>query len=275
MLYGALVEKVVRPGQRLVPCTGGYRFGNRRFRCWRPAGHGSLEAVGALTNSCDVYFYQLGPPLGVEGIARYARLFGFDAPSGIDLPQERSSLIPDTAYFDRRYGKQGWGPGATLNLIIGQGEILVSPVQLAQMTAVLATNRRPRPRLVLALGPEGRERPTRPPSLAPEVTIVPLEAEPLAIVRTALRETVASGTGRNAIVPGVAVAGKTGTAQNPGFDHALFIAYAPAEAPEVAVAVVLENRGHGGSVAAPVAQRVLAAYFGVTAGAFHLVGSTD
>jgi penicillin-binding protein 2 len=187
-----------------------------------------------------------------------------DEATGVDLPQERESLIPDGNYFDERYGKKKWSPGVSLNLIIGQGEIQLTPIHLVQFTGILATGgRRMTPRLVKALGEERRT--GRYPRAAVEPFFHEIALDPVALgrVRAGMERAVVSGTAGNAAVVGRSVAGKTGTAENPGFDHALFIAYAPSEKPEVAVAVLLENRGHGGSVAAPVARRILASYFGV------------
>ncbi len=275
-LYAALAEGVIRPGQTLSPCLGGYRFGNRVFHCWKRVGHGVLNSEEAMAQSCDVYFYQLATPLGVDGIARYADLFGLNEPTGVDLPRETTGLIPDSGYYDKRFGKRGWSHGLALNLIIGQGEILVTPIALAQYAGVVGTKgTRMVPRLLKDLGPEHRVGRHPAPSLDPAWTQIPLETAAIQDVERGMRLAVSTGTARGAAIPNVEVAGKTGTAQNPGFDHALFIAYAPAENPEVAVAVVLENRGHGGSVAAPVARKVLAAYFGVEAEPQARVEATD
>ena len=275
-LYAALAEGIIQPGQKLSPCFGGFRFGNRTFRCWKRAGHGALTDVEAMAQSCDVYFYQLAVSLGVNGIARYGELFHFADLTGVDLPGERTGLIPDTRYFDRRYGTRGWSHGVALNLIIGQGEVLATPIELAEYIAVMATGgRRPRPRLVKALGEDRRDRRYPAPALAPSYIEIPLDPAAVAEVHKGMRAAVEGGTARSAAVPGETVAGKTGTAQNPGFDHALFLAYAPADDPQVAVAVVLENRGHGGSVAAPVAQRILSAYFGVDDSLVVRVQETD
>ncbi len=262
--YAALAEGVIHPGQVLSPCFGGWRFGNRTFRCWKRSGHGALDDIDALAQSCDVYFYQLAVPLGVDGLARYADLFGLNRPTGIDLPGEQAGLIPDSGYFDRRYGKRGWSGGVALNLIIGQGEILVTPLELACYTGMLATGgRKVQPRLLKSLGEEHRLKSYPQPEIGTVAEEVSLDPGAAAEMCKGMRAAVDHGTARNAQVPGVTVAGKTGTAENPGFDHALFIAYAPADRPEVAVVVVMEHRGHGGSVAAPVAQKVLSAYFGV------------
>ncbi len=262
--YAALADGVIKPGQTLAPCTGGYRFGNRVFRCWKHSGHGVLDDVAALAHSCDVYFYQLAVSLGVNGIHRYADLFRVSEPTGIDLPGEKSGLVPDTRYFDERYGKSGWSHGVALNLIIGQGEILLSPVELADYVATLATGgRRATPRLLKSLGPERRTGRYPEPDPRPTYTRIDLDPVAVAEVKKGMEAAVEWGTAQSARIPGVQVAAKTGTAQNPGFDHGLFIAFAPAGDPQVAVVVVMEHRGHGGSVAGPVAQKVLASYFGV------------
>jgi penicillin-binding protein 2 len=274
--YAALAEGIIEPGQKLNPCTGGFQFGNRRFRCWKWAGHGRLDDVEAMAQSCDVYFYQIAPTLGVDGIARYGRLFRLDEPTGIDVPQERESLIPDSNYYDERYGKKKWSPGLALNLIIGQGEIQLTPIHLVQFAGILATGgRRMTPRLVKDLGEERRTGRYPRPDVQPFYHEIPLDPVALGRVRAGMERAVISGTAGNAAIPGHTVAGKTGTAENPGFDHAVFIAYAPAEKPEVAVAVLLENRGHGGSVAAPVARSMLAAYFGVSDSLEAAVLETD
>ena len=262
--YGALVAKVIAPGQYQAPCFGGHRFGNRVFGCWKREGHGSLNDIGAMANSCDVYFYQMAPGLGVDGIARFAKQFALGEKTGIDLPQERNSLIPTSDYYDERYGKKQWSPGLALNLIIGQGEIQVTPLQLLRAISIIATGgREVTPRLLKAVGAEQREGKYPEPKLEPIIEEVTLDARALERVQRGMREAVESGTAKSAQVPGISVAGKTGTAENPGFDHALFTAYAPADHPRVAAVVLLENRGHGGSVAAPVARRMLDAYFGV------------
>jgi penicillin-binding protein 2 len=262
--YAALAEGLITPDAFRGPCYGGHRFGNRVFHCWKRSGHGSVDARKAMAQSCDVYFYEIAPGLGVDGIARYGRLFRVTERTGIDLPQEAEGLIADPEYYDERFGKRGWSPGVALNLVIGQGEIQLTPLELVQFAGVLATGgRRVLPHLLRALGTEERVQRYREPDLAHRSETIPLDAGALTVVREGMRRAVERGTAVNASLPGIPVVGKTGTSQNPGFDHALFIAYAPAVDPEVAVAVVLENRGHGGSVAAPIARRILASYFGI------------
>jgi penicillin-binding protein 2 len=257
-MMAALRSGIATRATRLQPCYGSYDFGGRSFGCWKRAGHGSLDFVEALQHSCDVYFYQMGPRVGLPRLEATARDFGLGDRTGVDLPQERRGLIPSTSWYDRRWGAGKWRKGLLLNLAIGQGELLVTPLQLALMTAEVANGGRPiRPHVVRKIRDETVFRAERP--LQPGV-----DADPQAwsALREGLERVVSEGTGTAARVPGLRVAGKTGTAQNPhGKDHALFVCYAPADAPKIALAFVIENSGHGGSIAAPIAGRVLARLF--------------
>jgi penicillin-binding protein 2 len=257
-MSAALARGVAGPDTRLAPCTGGINYGGRRFACWQHRGHGSLDLVEALQHSCDVYFYQLGLKLGLAGLEQTAKALGFGARTGVDLPQESRGLVPSAAYYDRRWGPGRWRSGLLLNLAIGQGELLLTPLQLALLAAEVANDGRPlRPHLVLRVGNGTRYRPARP--VQTGLAAGPAVWQP---VREAMERAVAAGTGTAARVPGVRVAGKTGTAQNPhGQDHALFICYAPADTPRVALAFVIENAGHGGSIAAPRAGATLRRLF--------------
>lgn len=256
-MFAALAHDVARPASRFAPCTGGYLFGGRVFGCWNRDGHGSLDFIGALQHSCDVYFYQVGPRLGLPRLEAASRALGLGDRTGIDLPQERKGLIPSPAWYDRRWGEGRWRKGLMLNLAIGQGELLVTPLQLAVMTAEAANGGRPvRPHVVREVRgtPWRAERPRHPG--------LPGRDAEWAAVREALERVVDAGTGGAARVPGVRVAGKTGTAQNPhGEDHALFVCYAPVDDPVIALAIVVENSGGGGSVAAPLAGHVLRRVF--------------
>ena len=263
---GALDAGAIEPGTTFrETCDGAFQFGSRSFRCWNPDGHGTLALRDAVARSCDVYFYQLGIRVGLERLSAFMKRIGVSDRSGIDLPQERKNLFPDAAWFDKRYGAGRWSRGLILNLAIGQGEVLATPVKLAQLTAFLANGGTiVRPHVVKSL--RGEVRPedaavTRSDSLR---TADPVSARAIASARAALEAVVndAGATGGSAKVEGVRVAGKTGTAQNPhGDDHALFICYAPAEAPRIVVAVLVENAGHGSTAAAPIAQKVLQAFF--------------
>jgi penicillin-binding protein 2 len=273
----ALEEQIVEPTQKFY-CPGSFRLGRRTYRCWKRAGHGWVDLHQALVESCDVYFYQVGLELGVDRLAFFARGFNFGRKTGLRLSHEQGGLVPTSAWKERRFSEP-WVRGETVSVAIGQGFNLTTPLQLAVAYAAIANGGKlVRPRLVLRTedvdgnasdGPDPEVRGT-----------VPVAPEHLARVRNALEGVVneRGGTGGRSRVRGVRVAGKTGTAQVVALeltedledhevtfrhrDHAWFVAYAPADAPEIAVAAILEHGGHGGSAAAPVVQRVLAAYFG-------------
>jgi penicillin-binding protein 2 len=247
-------------------CNGGYAFGNRVWKCWDPRGHGFLDLVGAFTQSCDVYYYQAGLVLGMDRINRVAREFGLGRKTGIDLDDERSGLLVDSASYAERFGQRGWNwsRGLILNLSIGQGEI-ATPLQLANYAAGLANGKvLYRPHLMREMrSVEGSVEMQVKPEILNVIRMTPQEH---AIILQAMEQVVISpnGTAGRARVPGVRVGGKTGSAENPQGDktHALFICAAPLDNPTIAVAVVLENAGHGGSFAAPIAGALLRRFFG-------------
>jgi penicillin-binding protein 2 len=245
-------------------CRGAKAFGNRVFKCWEKRGHGALGMIDAIIRSCDVYFYQLGVREGLDAWSRMATECHFGQKTGIDLPGELPGLAPSQAYFDKRYGRAAWTKYLVVNLSIGQGEVLVTPLQMATLYAAIANGGDIyRPRLVSKIiTPSGDST-----IIPPEKTgRLPMSEATLNALHIALLGVVnsAGGTAHQAQVKGYTVAGKTGTAQNPhGGDHAWFVGYAPAENPEIAIAVLVENAGHGGSIAAPVARKVLEKYFGV------------
>jgi len=270
-LYAGLDRGILVPARARVSCTGEWRFGRRVFRCWNKWGHGPMDALDAMAHSCDVYFYSFADELGVDGISSYAQRFRLAEPTGIDLPGEAAGLVPDRAWYDRTLGRNGWSRGVALNLIIGQGEMLLTPIEMAEFTAILAARgTRPTPHLLLACqvaDPAPVEGETGPPEFEPVVPrreTLALDPKSLDVVRQGMRRAVESGTAKSVRFPQVAVAAKTGTAENAGMDHAAFIAFAPMDDPEIAIVVYLENRGHGGAAAAPVAREVLAAYFGIS-----------
>ena len=248
----ALQNRLVGRETYLEPCLGGWEFGNRYFRCWKHSGHGDVDHTEAIVQSCDTFYYQLALRLDIDQLAAAARAFGLGRTCTRLFSDESAGNVPDTAFYNRRFGEGRWTRGVLLNNCIGQGELLVTPIQMAVLVGRLATSgQMPDPEFVL-LPPQPTRRP--PP--------LPFREADLAWVRAALTETVDRGTGRQAGLEGISVAGKTGTAQNPhGEDHAWFMCYAPADAPEVAVAVIVENAGHGSSEAAPVAGTWLEAYF--------------
>ncbi len=236
----------------LRPCTGGLFYGDRRFRCHNKRGCGTINLRQALVKSCDVFFYQLGLKVGIEDWHRYAAMFGFGELTNIDIASEGDGeargLLPNRAYYKQRYGF--WTGGYMFNLTIGQGELLATPLQVARYTSALATGQLPTPQIIK--GTKG------------ETTPLPISKEVIKTVQSIMIDVVNSpgGTGHRARLPNIVVAGKTGTAQNShGEDHAWFVAYAPAENPRIAIAVIVENGGSGGRVAAPIAQKTLEAYF--------------
>lgn len=273
MAAAALEEGVINPFTRLH-CSGHLPFGNHDFRCWKKGGHGSMSVHSALVNSCDVFFYQVGQRLGIDAIARYARAFGLGAPSGIEIGTERSGLVPDSEWKKRVF-KQPWYAGETLSVAIGQGYVTVTPMQMAEAAATIATGTRYKPRLVQRV--EALDG-TLIQAVEPElVATLPVRDTVLKQVREALVEVVAHGTGKKASIEGIAVAGKTGTSQVVTLgkervpaaklpwnqrDHAWFVAYAPADEPTIAVATLIEHApGGGGAVAAPVTKQVLQEFF--------------
>jgi penicillin-binding protein 2 len=274
----AALEEGLVPPEKRVFCPGHFRLGRRTYRCWKRAGHGWMDLHRALVESCDVFFYETGLALGVDRLAFFARGFNLGRRSQIRLPHEQPGLIPTSAWKERRFSEP-WMRGETVSVSIGQGFDLVTPLQLAMGYAAIANGGKLlRPRLVLRT--QDVDGNIEPGPEAETLGTVPVSAENLAIVRAALTGVVnePGGTGGRARVPGVLVAGKTGTAQVVGLqhtegivddeiefrhrDHAWFAAFAPADAPEIAVAAIIEHGGHGGSAAGPVVQKVLAAYFG-------------
>lgn len=271
----ALEEGVISPDRRLF-CGASYEVGNRVLRCWNKHGHGHVNMHDALVQSCDVYFYRLAQRLGVDKIARYARGFGFGAPTGIELDGESPGLVPDRAWKKRRFGTP-WYPGETPMVAIGQGFLGVTPLQMASLAATVANGGTVyRPWFVRrVLSPEGQVMEEYGPV---RKTALDLKDRSLAVVRRALFDVVhhQRGTGKRARSGMVEVAGKTGTAQvvqmpgevvksedlpYPVRDHAWFVAYAPAGDPEIAVATLVEHGGHGGAAAAPITREVIEAYF--------------
>jgi penicillin-binding protein 2 len=258
-MIAALRSGVARPETRLQPCTGSYLFGGRSFGCWKRSGHGSLDFVEAIQHSCDVYFYQLGPRLGLPRLEATARALGLGGRTGVDLPQESGGLMPSGGWYDRHWGEGRWRKGVLLNLAIGQGEILVTPLQLALVAAEASVDGRAlRPHVVQRVGEGGPARETERPVQGGVVA----DAMVWEALHRGLQLVVDAGTGTAARVTGLAVAGKTGTSQNPhGKDHALFVCYAPADHPTIALAFVVENSGHGGTFAAPLAGATLRQLF--------------
>jgi penicillin-binding protein 2 len=256
-------------------CNGVFQLGNRSFRDWKEGGHGHVDLKRALADSCNVFFYDAGLKVGGPSIVKYARAFGFGQASGVEFGGERFGVLPKP---QSRRGREMWQPGDVVNLSIGQGQLAVTPLQVAKfMSAVANGGVLWKPRLVQRI-----ERPERGVVWADSGKVMGhVELSPVvwAFLRQSLLAVVQSGTGATARIPGLDVAGKTGTSQiiansraDRGQDHAWFAAFAPARAAEVVVVVLVERGGRGGEVAAPIARKILNAIFFEKVAALEVAG---
>ena len=275
----AILDAGISP-QESVYCPGWYTLpdSTRRYRCWKKTGHGPVNLHGAVEQSCDVYFYEMGRRLGIEAMAQVLTRFGLGAVTGVDLPDEPDGLVP-TPQWKRATRNESWYPGEDLITVIGQGFLMVTPMQLARMTATLANRGIPvQPRILLS-----KEESLSGETLSSNVSSQP--AKP--VVEASLDRVIQSMTAVMHSPRGTArasgrrspyqIAGKTGTAQVIGIaqdeeydesvipekfhDHALFIAFAPVDKPQIAIAVVVENGGSGAKAAAPIARKVMDRFF--------------
>jgi penicillin-binding protein 2 len=269
----ALEEGLIDADTR-VSCPGHYDFGDRRFHCWRRGGHGAVNLERSLMESCDVYYYDIAQRVGIDKIAEMGRRLGLGIRHDLPMSAIAEGNMPDRAWKTRVHAAD-WRIGDTINASIGQGYVLTSPLQLAVMTARLATGRAVTPRLIKSIG--GRDVPIDP---APELG---LGAQNLAKIQSGMFAVMnsANGTARGSRVVDetMSMCGKTGTSQVRNIsvaerasgvvrnedlpwnrrDHALFVGYAPAAAPRYAVAVVVEHGGGGSTAAAPIARDALLA----------------
>jgi penicillin-binding protein 2 len=267
----AMEEGVATPDTRIY-CGGGANFFGRYYRCHLKGGHGSVDMRHALEKSCNVYFYTLGNMLGVDRIYKWAEKLGLTGKTGIDLPNEQESLVPNTEWKRKRYGER-WYPGETISVAIGQGQVSVTPASLAVMIATVANNgRRVVPRVVKAVDEGNGWVPVKPPAAADPTSFKPDTFR--ALVEGLWMVVNASGTGGRARIPGRDVSGKTGTAQvisNEGRarargtgrdlrDHGWFVFFAPRDNPELAGVIYGEHNEHG-YLGAPIAKHVIETYF--------------
>lgn len=268
----ALESGMVTPSHRVF-CTGEMELGDTKFHCYKRGGHGGLEMVEAIARSCDIYFYDLARRLGIDRIAAMARKLGFGAPTDLDVPGERNGLVPSREWKQATMG-QSWQQGETINLGIGQGYVLTTPMQLAVMTARVATGLQIKPRITRAVGGVPVDS-----GLAASLGISP---QHLAVVQRGMdwvtnKQGVGTAFKSRITQAGFEMAGKSGSAQVKRItlrdrelkntdpmkwewkfrDHALFVAFAPIEAPRYVCAVVVEHGGSGGGVAAPIVRDVL------------------
>ena len=275
--YAALEEGVIDP-ETTIYCPGHFKLGRGRYRCWKKSGHGAMNLHDALVQSCDVYFYTLGHRMGIDTLARYAKKFGFGTPAGIGLSREKSGLVPSTQW-KLKNRKKAWLLGETISASIGQGYNLVTPLQQANMMAAVANGGMLlKPYIVNRIEEPGG---TTIKEFFPEIRgKIAGSSENLEVIRKALRDVVngVRGTGKRSRLKNIIVSGKTGTVQVVRMksneelekedevpykyrDHAWFVAFAPYEKPEIAVAVLVEHGGHGGTTAAPIAKKVFKKYF--------------
>lgn len=257
MLLAGLEEGIITP-QTTFYCGGAMVFGGRSFKCH--GAHGNTNARRAIEGSCNVYFYNLGLKLGIDKIIEYGKMFGFEQKTGIDLPYEFYGKLPNKEQILKQYGGK-FPRGLLLNYGIGQGEILATPLQMAVYTAALANKGTiHQPHIVKEIYNNviGKKQPVHYDSFD-----LPIKKEYFDIVHQGMSDVVngGSGTAKRAQVHGIEVCGKTGTAQNPGKDHAWFLCFAPRKNPKIAMVVFVENAGFGGSISAPIAQKLLSAFF--------------
>ncbi len=258
-------------------CPGYLSFGNRVYRCWKRGGHGTISVVRALAESCDVFFYQVGQRLGVDRLAHYAHALGLGSPTGVALDNEADGLIPTAAWKRRKTGIP-WQAGENLSIAIGQGYDLVTPIQMVSLIAAVAEGGvRYRPeilkRIETARGGIVKKMPPE------EQGRAVLSDKTISLVKKGLWEAVNTirGTAHRSRLKIADMSGKTGTAQLVGRveeenedgkpdlaehlkDHAWFVAYAPSENPQIAVAVIVEHGEHGSSAAAPIASAMIRTY---------------
>jgi penicillin-binding protein 2 len=270
------LEEGVIDDQTILNCPGYYRFGNRVYRCWKKGGHGKVDIIKAVEESCDVFFYQVGARLGVDRLAWYAKAFGLGSPTGIFLDQEAHGLIPTAAWKKRRTGIP-WQKGETLSIAIGQGFNLVTPLQMAVLVAAVGNGgRRYQPMILDRIqSADGEVLQKNEPRLIGKLPISPVNLDR---VKLGLWKVVNGehGTARGSRLADIDLSGKTGTSQVVSRKedealaeedipvhlraHAWFVAYAPSEQPTIAVAVVVEHGEHGSGAAAPIAREMIKTY---------------
>ncbi|BCR04369.1 penicillin-binding protein 2 [Desulfuromonas versatilis] len=276
----AALNAGVASASTTVDCTGGMQLGNRQFRCWKKHGHGRTDLKKALKESCDVWFYQVALDLGIDRLSAMAKALGLGEPLGFPLEWEKGGLIPTRQWKKKRYNA-GWYDGETVIASIGQGYVLATPLQMAVMTAAVASSGTVlKPQVVKRIEDlSGNVLESATPQVLNRVALS--EAD-LKAVRRGLEAVLnePGGTAWASRLEGLSAAGKTGTSQVVKLkedrykektedieyrfrDHALFVAYAPTEDPQIALCVVVEHGGSGSKAAAPIARSILASYFGI------------
>lgn len=252
-------------------CPGYFYFGKRRYRCHKRTGHGTVSLKQAVAGSCNAYFYQLGQRLGIERLEYYGKLFGLGAATGLEIGGEEKGILPSPEWKLKHHGER-WYPGDTIPVSIGQGYLSVTPIQMAVATAAIANDGTVfKPYLVKeAVDPVTGELVKTQPTV---INRIEVDKKHFQTIREAAAEVVNGehGTGKKAKIDPVLAGGKTGTAQVSSLgtqhlgtkfqDHAWFVSFAPADAPTIAMAIVVEHAGGGGANAAPISRNVMKVYF--------------
>jgi penicillin-binding protein 2 len=266
MAAAGLEENVIDDRTRVV-CTGSAVFYGRRFHCWKAEGHGHMNLENAIANSCNIFFYELGRKLGVDRIAKYARLLGLGEKTGVDLTGEGAGLVPSQQWKLRTRGER-WYSGETISVAIGQGAVSVTPLQILRAVSAIALKGK-------LTTPHLFSRASGEVSTGWPAKQIPLDPEKVEKIHEGMWRSVnASGTGHRTYIAGLDICGKTGTVQLIGTarrreledlegyeDHSWFAGFAPRSDPEIAVAVLVEHGGMGGASAAPLARELFRTYF--------------
>jgi len=253
----SLQEGIMKPNSTIM-CGGSFQFGDHLFK--DHAAFGSITIPVAIEHSSNTFFYKLVLKIGLDNWTKYGRMFGFGDRTGIDFPEETKGLLPSTEYYNKTFGPKGWGEGTVVSLGIGQGELGVSPLQMAAYVVALSNSgtylqphcvkflKNPNTGELIPVSYKRRE--------------LDINKEYFKIVQKGMYNVVnGNGTATAIRTSQVEIAGKTGTAQNPhGKDHSWFIAFAPFDNPKIAICVMVENAGFGAAVAAPIAQRLILKY---------------
>jgi penicillin-binding protein 2 len=259
VLASAALDNHIIDDDWTIHCVGSFYYGGRIFKCH--GAHGTVNIISAIEKSCDVFFYNLMLKVGFDNWTKYGEMFGFGRKTGIDLKEESAGILPSREYYDSVYGKNRWTNGYLISLAIGQGEVSATPLQMAAYTMAIANyGKYYQPHIVRYI----RDRKTGKVYYTQyDERDIPISREVFEQLHEGMELVVngPGGTGHGAQIKNVIVAGKTGTAQNPhGKDHAWFIAFAPVDNPQIALSVLVENAGFGGSVAAPIAKKLIEYY---------------
>ena len=262
-------------------CNGGLWFGGRTYHCWRKHGHGAIQLHRAIVSSCDVFFYQVGEKLGIDKLSHWAHLLGLGERSGIALDNEKAGTMPSSAWKQKRFHER-WYPAETLSVAIGQGYVTTTPLQMAQVAAIVANGGiRYRPQFVKEVeGLDGNPTKIYEPIIEDRIAFRSAKSSPKFATRCPMSSTASAAPGTRRKLDGIEVAGKSGTAQVVGNkaanlesgededkipykyrDNGWFIAFAPKDHPQIAIACIIEHGGHGGSSAAPVIHDVMKRFF--------------